>query len=123
MPAKLEKISVEPRFRFTYGRRLAFGPGKAGLLEHIERTGSISEAAKAMDMSYMRAWTLVKSLDQGFAEPLVLKSRGGSNRGGATLSETGRSVLGLYREMETASRRATIAATDQLNRLLKPASK
>jgi molybdate transport system regulatory protein len=89
-------------------------------LEHIERTGSISEAAKAMGMSYMRAWMLVKSLDHGFAEPLVTKSRGGSTRGGATLTKTGRRVLSLYRKMEAASKAAIHASGKQLNRLLKP---
>jgi molybdate transport system regulatory protein len=112
-------FSIDPRLRINYGRRFAFGPGKAELLEHIERTGSISEAARAMGMSYMRAWTLVKSLDRGFAEPLVNKSRGGSTRGGATLTKTGRRVLGLYREMESASQAAIHAAGKKLNRLLK----
>ncbi len=120
MPGKPASFSIDPRLRINFGRRFAFGPGKAELLEHIERTGSISEAAKAMGMSYMRAWTLVKSLDRGFAEPLVIKSRGGSTRGGATLSVTGRRVLCLYREMETASKAAVHAAGKKLNRLLKP---
>ena len=120
MPGKPNALSIDPRLRINYGRRLAFGPGKAELLEHIERTGSIREAARAMGMSYMRAWTLVKSLDRGFAEPLVNKSRGGSTRGGATLTKTGRRVLGLYREMEAASKVAVHAAGKKLNRLLKP---
>jgi molybdate transport system regulatory protein len=120
VPAKLASLSIDPRLRINYGRRLAFGPGKAELLEQIERTGSISEAAKAMGMSYMRAWVLVKSLDRGFAEPLVSKSRGGSARGGATLTKTGRQVLGLYREMETASKVAIHAASKRFNLLLKP---
>jgi molybdate transport system regulatory protein len=120
MPSKPVFLSIDPRLRINYGRRFAFGPGKAELLEHIERTGSISEAARAMGMSYMRAWTLVKSLDHGFAEPLVNKSRGGSTRGGATLSKTGRRVLSLYREMETASKAAIHATGKRLNRLLRP---
>jgi molybdate transport system regulatory protein len=120
VPSKPVFLSIDPRLRINYGRRFAFGPGKAELLEHIDRTGSISEAAKAMGMSYMRAWTLVKSLDRGCAEPLVNKSRGGSARGGATLSPTGRRVLGLYREMETASKAAIHVAGQRLNRLLKP---
>jgi molybdate transport system regulatory protein len=120
MPGPPDSFSIDPRLRVNYGRRFAFGPGKAELLEHIERTGSIGEAARAMDMSYMRAWTLVKSLDRGFAEPLVNKSRGGRTRGGATLTKTGRRVLGLYREMETASQAAIQAAGKKLNRLLKP---
>ena len=120
MPAKPQKFSIESRIRFNFGRRIAFGPGKADLLEQIERTGSISEAAKAMDMSYMRAWTLVKSLDRGFVEPLVVKIRGGSARGGATLSETGHRVLSLYRKMEAASGASTNAAGAQLKQLFKP---
>jgi molybdate transport system regulatory protein len=120
MPGKPVSLSIDPRLRINYGRRFAFGPGKAELLEHIEHTGSIREAAKAMGMSYMRAWTLVKSLDDGFAEPLVIKSRGGSTRGGATLSPTGRRALLLYREMETASRAAIHATSKRFGRLLKP---
>jgi molybdate transport system regulatory protein len=112
-------LSIEPRLRISYGRRFAFGPGKAELLAHIDRTGSISKAAKAMGMSYMRAWILVRSLDRGFTEPLVKKSRGGSAHGGATLSETGRRVLSLYREMEAASKRATQDAGKRLNLMLK----
>jgi molybdate transport system regulatory protein len=120
MPSLPDSFSIDPRLRINCGRRLAFGAGKAELLGHIERTGSISEAARAMGMSYMRAWTLVKSLDRGFAEPLVNKSRGGRTRGGATLTKTGRRVLSLYREMEAASQAAIHATGKKLNRLLKP---
>lgn len=119
MPAKLQKLSIEPRIRFSYGRKLSFGPGKADLLEHIEHTGSISEAAKAMKMSYMRAWSLVKSMDQGFTESLVIKTRGGSNRGGATLSKTGRQVLALYREMEKMTDAAIQRTGEKLERLFR----
>lgn len=43
----------------------ALGPGKADLLDAIARTGSISKAAKAMGMSYSRAWTLVDTRAMG----------------------------------------------------------
>lgn len=99
-------LTVEAKIRMNSGRRFAFGPGKAELLARIDATGSISEAAKTMEMSYMRAWQIVKSLDAAFAEPLVLKIRGGKTKGGATLSETGREILRLYREMETAAQTA-----------------
>jgi molybdate transport system regulatory protein len=111
-------LSVQARIRINYGASFAFGPGKAELLEHIDATGSISEAAKAMEMSYMRAWKIVGSLETAFAEPLVLKSRGGSARGGAVLSETGRAVLRIYREIERAGNESTRAAADELARLL-----
>jgi len=120
MPVKARTFSIEPRIRINYGRSFAFGPGKAELLEHIDRTGSISEAAKAMEMSYMRAWTLVKSLDRGFSEPLVQKTRGGNTKGGAVLSNTGRQVLILYRQMEAAAKTAVHDSGEALQRLLKP---
>ncbi len=117
-PAASAQLEVLPRLRLNLGRDFAFGPGKAELLEHIERTGSIREAAAAMEMSYMRAWTLVKSLDRAFAEPLVLKSRGGASGGGASLSDTGRAVLRAYREIERATAGAAEQAAAPLRALL-----
>ncbi|HEY8992154.1 MAG TPA: hypothetical protein VIM46_09285 [Luteolibacter sp.] len=111
-------LTVEARIRMNSGRRFAFGPGKAELLARIDATGSISEAAKTMEMSYLRAWKIVKSLDSGFAEPLVLKSRGGKTKGGATLSDTGREVLRLYREMESAAQAACEKSGRDIARLL-----
>jgi molybdate transport system regulatory protein len=124
MPAKPKTkpkdVKAEPRIRIHVGRRIIFGPGKADLLERIESTGSIGEAAKAMGMSYMKAWKLVRGTERGFAEPLVHKRRGGNARGGAALSKTGRRVLELYREMETASRESVRATSVRLGKLLAP---
>jgi len=109
------QFKVEPRFRLQLGKSFAFGPGKADLLEHIARTGSIREAASAMGMSYMRAWSLVKSLDQGLKEPLVRKRRGGQARGGAELTEAGKQLLQVYRELE---RQAAVSASHAKERLI-----
>ena len=43
-----------------------FGPGRAELLELIHETGSISKAAKAMGMSYKKAWAMVDGLNSSF---------------------------------------------------------
>ena len=78
----------------------AFGPGKAELLEHIAAEGSISKAAKAMEMSYSRAWQLVDAMNQSFKKPLVESSAGGRKGGGAVLTKMGEEVLALFRKME-----------------------
>jgi molybdate transport system regulatory protein len=116
MPAPL---IIEAKIRMNAGRAFAFGPGKADLLARIEATGSISEAAKTMEMSYMRAWQIVKSLEKSFAEPLVLKARGGKTKNNATLSETNREILRLYREIETSANAVAGKGTAALARLLK----
>lgn len=90
------------------------GPGRADLLEGIDTTGSISAAGKAMGMSYKRAWGLVQALNEGFGVPLVETSRGGSGQGGASLTDTGRRVLALYRAMQDKTR---TAIADDLNAL------
>lgn len=113
------KSRVYPRFRMYRGDDLVLGPGKAELLAHIAETGSISEAARRMDMSYNRAWLHVKAMNEGFHEPLVYSSRGGSEKGGATLTETGAQVLKLYRQMEQEASRAIEKTQQKLAGLIK----
>jgi molybdate transport system regulatory protein len=88
-------------FRIYLGDEIALGPGKAELLRHIAETGSISEAARRMEMSYNRAWLLVRTMNRCFREPLVLATRGGDKHGGAQLSRLGKKVLALYQRLES----------------------
>ena len=69
--------------RVTVEGEFYVGPGRADLIELIAETGSISEAAKRMRMSYKRAWSLVQELNAGFGAPLVEAARGGAAQGGA----------------------------------------
>jgi molybdate transport system regulatory protein len=92
--------------RVTFSDKFYVGPGRADLLEGIAATGSIAAAGKAMGMSYKRAWSLVQALNEGFGRPLVETSRGGSEQGGAALTEDGAFVLERYRAMQEATRKA-----------------
>jgi molybdate transport system regulatory protein len=94
------------RWRIARGREIALGPGKADLLEAIGRLGSISAAARALGMSYRRAWVLVDTMNRCFVRPLVITSRW--RGGGASLSKLGHEVLRLYRVTERDSRRAVL---------------
>lgn len=99
-------ISPEQRPALKLGLRLDFlpggrlGPGKADLLEAIDRTGSISGAGRAMKMSYRRAWVLVDDLNRMFTQPLVEAQPGGARGGGARLTPLGREVVAHYRAVE-----------------------
>jgi molybdate transport system regulatory protein len=110
---------LEPRLRFPYRGRDAFGPGKAELLRHIAATGSIRSAAKEMGMSYQRAWQLVQVMNALFREPLVAVSRGGGTGGGAQLTPVGEEVLRRYVRMEQACATATRRDWRALVRLLR----
>ncbi len=95
------KPDIRPRLRIVAGKNIAFGPGKADLLEALEESGSITRAADKLGMSYMRAWTLIRTMNRCFCEPLVEAVRGGiRGGGGARLTPAGRQVLELYRQMD-----------------------
>ena len=101
LPAQLQ-----PRWRVVVGRDIALGPGKAELLEEIQRTGSIQLAAQAMGLSYMRAWMLVKTMQGCFRKPLIRVTRGGRKGGGAILTPFGEQALRRYRDLERRALRA-----------------
>jgi len=82
------------------GDEIAMGPGKADLLEAIEREGSISGAGRALGMSYRRAWLLVDAMNRCWCEPLVETSPGGAGKGGARVTPAGHEVLRCYRGLQ-----------------------
>ncbi len=93
-----------------------FGPGKARLLELIDREGSIRAAANQMNMSYRHAWLLVQAIEDTFGAPVIATSTGGAGGGGAKLTELGRSLLNRYRAIEANASRAASADLDELAR-------
>lgn len=110
---------LKPRYRLMRGKEIAFGPGKADLLEAVAQTGSIAEAARQLDLSYMRAWSMIKTMNQSFQEPVVEKNRGGETHGGAAVTEFGQKLLKLYRQIEAKAAKATIKESATLLDLLR----
>lgn len=117
---KRRRAVLRPRLRVLRGPEVALGPGKVALLEAIEREGTIAGAARALRMSYMRAWTLVRTMNRSFRRPLVETARGGSGRGTTRLTPAGATVVRLYREMEDRGLRAATPPWRRLRRWLKP---
>ena len=106
------------RLRLVLEPDIAIGPGKADILDFIAETGSIAAAGRRMGMSYKRAWLLVETMNRCFKAPLVETSRGGSTRGGATLTGTGREVLDRYRRIEALTETAIAAELAAVRGLL-----
>lgn len=86
----MKEQNLKLQIRILLEQNIAFGPGKADLLEAIERTGSISQAAKSMNMSYRRAWQLVDTMNQCFETALVETQTGGTLVVGQQLQLWGR---------------------------------
>jgi molybdate transport system regulatory protein len=92
----------------------AIGPGKAELIERIAQSGSISAAARAMGMSYRRAWMLVEALNGSFSETVVTTATGGTRGGGARVTAFGLQLVDRFRAME---RKASAAIATDLKRI------
>ena len=106
--------NIAIRLRLLHGEQIALGNGKADLLDAIAATGSISQAAKQLGMSYRRAWLLVDTMNQCFVTPLVITQTGGSHGGGTQLTELGVQVLQVFRQMQQAALQATAPFEQQL---------
>ncbi len=89
--------------RIDIGPQSSIGPGKIALLEHIETSGSLSQAARDLGMSYRRAWLLLDDLNHALGEPVTTTSVGGAGGGGAQVTTFGRKLIAAYREVEHAS--------------------
>ena len=100
------KVHSAPQVRILFGQSYPLGPGKVKLLEAVTRTGSISAAGRAMDMSYRRAWLLVDELNRLFKGRVANAGPGGKAGGGARLTPFGRELVRRFRGMEETARGA-----------------
>lgn len=116
--SKTPSRDAKTLLRIYHGERIALGPGKIELLTRIGATGSISEAARQMGMSYNRAWLHIQDINKSFKAPLVESLRGGNTGGGAALTETGKQVLALYQQLEAEAQAATVKTWKQIQQLL-----
>jgi molybdate transport system regulatory protein len=89
------------RFRVDFGSRCSVGLGKIELLEGIARTGSLSQAAREMRMSYRRAWLLLEDMNVSFDYPVAHASVGGRGGGGVVLTSFGSRLVAAYRRLES----------------------
>lgn len=105
--------------RVDFGSGRALGPGKVRLLEAIDRTGSISQAGRALGMSYRRAWLLVDDMNNCFHDAVISAQPGGVHGGGATLTPFGQKLVQRYRAIESDAMDATRKHLSDLETALK----
>ncbi len=113
------KDDIRFRLRITRGADIAVGPGKIDLLETIGKAGSITSAAKELNMSYRRAWLLADTMNRCFKGPVVEAEAGGKRGGGTRLTPLGAEVVRRYRSAEARARKAAAVELRALTKLLR----
>jgi molybdate transport system regulatory protein len=81
------------------------GDRRISLLEQIDRTGSITQAAKAVGISYKTAWDTLDAMKNMSGAPLLESVSGGAHGGGSRLTGEGRKLVEMYRVIEAEHER------------------
>ena len=76
------------------------GPGPAHLLEKIREYNSINLAASRMNLSYVKALKMLNRLEKSFGNPLLIRTRGGNDRGGTKLTPYGEKYLKNFQKLQ-----------------------
>ena len=93
-----------------------FGPGPVELLQRIEKTGSINQAAMQMKMSYKKAWEIINALNSTTAHPFVVTQTGGTSGGGSIITAEARKMISLYHKVREAFEGFLEKETKKLNK-------
>lgn len=72
------------------------GYGRIVLLERIREYGSITKAAKSMNMSYRHAWRLINSMNKQAPSSFVITATGGKGGGGTIVTEEGEKAIRIF---------------------------
>jgi molybdate transport system regulatory protein len=97
-------MTAEPHAKLWIEKdgRLVLSDYRVHLLELIDETGSLAEAATQMGLSYRRAWGKVREIEENLHLRLVESTAGGAGGGGSQLTEQGRRLVSLYRRFRTS---------------------
>lgn len=87
------KYKIKSRIWIEVDGNILLGEGRVALLKAIENTGSLSKAAKSLNMSYKKAWSLIDAVNKRAEKPVIFTKIGGKGGGGAQLTPYGKSLV------------------------------
>ncbi len=109
------RLRVRAKAWITVGGETFLAYGRIQLLEKIRELGSISAAARAIGMSYRRAWWHIEAMNRLARRPLVATAVGGRGGGGTRLTPEGEEAIDLYHRLDRETRAFQEAATKALS--------
>ncbi|HPF11460.1 MAG TPA: winged helix-turn-helix domain-containing protein [Flavobacteriaceae bacterium] len=92
-------LKIRSRIWIELEDQVFLGEGRVQVLKAIDEMGSLSKAAKSLNMSYKKAWRLVDSVNASAKRPVIISSIGGKEGGGTQLTPYGKSLVHLFDEI------------------------
>jgi molybdate transport system regulatory protein len=105
---------IKSRIWIEFNNHVLLGEGRVQLLKAINETGSLSKAAKSLNISYKKAWDLIDSVNKSAKKPVTQSSTGGKGGGGAELTEYGKSLITAFDDI---NKNCWIYLDEQLKKL------
>lgn len=104
-------MEMEQKLHYRMSVRLwkedkVFGPGICELLQMIDETGSMHQAAARMGLAYSKAWKMMKTTEEGLGFALTERVSGGRQGGGSRVTAEGRNMMEKYLAFEKEAREA-----------------
>src|SRR5659263_647514 len=93
-------VSIAAPLSMRRAEEAFLGGDRIGLLEAIDRFGSITRAAREVGVSYKTAWDAVDAMNNAAEKPLVERAAGGRGGGGTVLTDEGKETVRLYRVLQ-----------------------
>jgi len=93
------------------------GEGRFRLLHQVQQTGSLTQAARQLGISYRKAWGDIRSAEQGLGFELITRRRGGSEGGASSLNDRAVRLLAAYKKIQTTVKKQ---AQQQHKKFLEP---
>ena len=93
------EYKIKSRIWIEADENVLLGEGRVKLLKAIDKNGSLSKAAKSINLSYKKAWTMIDCVNKSAKKPVTESSIGGKGGGGATLTEYGKELIKAFDEI------------------------
>lgn len=93
-------IQLKSRFWLEKDNEIFLASGRVELLELLDKEGSLTNAAEAMNISYHHAWNMVEKINSLAGEPIIIKSQGGKGGGSSKLSPKGKDLIRKYKKLK-----------------------
>ncbi len=105
MKCKKTTVGLSGNLWLNRAEHKFLGGDRITLLEKIDELGSITKAAKAVDISYKTAWEIVNTINNLADKPLVDRSAGGKGGGGTSLTVEGKKIIDQFKTLQEEHRK------------------
>lgn len=96
------RLRIKSKIWIETEEGIVVSEGRIQLLKKIDETGSLNKAAKAMNISYQKAWKMVDAANKASREPLIARHVGGNNGGGSVLTPYGKMLIASFEKINIA---------------------